>query len=402
MPKPFEGIRILDFSQVVSGPYGTEQLALLGADVIKFERPPRGDEARTFCVSKDLLDRGLGSSFLSLNAGKRSMSLDLKKPESIEIIRKLIPTADVVVENFRPGVMARLGLGYEDVRGIKSDIVYCSITGYGQSGPDAGAPAYDGAIQAASGVMSITGHPDGGPLRVGFPFSDAATGLASALAISGALYRRLVTGKGQYIDMAMVDASLSMMAQVVGFWLIGGTVPGRLGNMAWSRRPTSDMFKTKDGYIMLVVNTEPQFLTFTRAIGLPDLHADPRFVDWPSRTANIAALRQEIEKALAVRGSVEWELHLKAAGVAASMVKNIAEVLESEQMKCRDFVLTLDGTVGIDGPIRVLNAPYSCDEDSPGTDSPPPGIGQHNEEILRECGLSDEEIARLRSQGVFF
>ena len=402
MSRPFEGIRILDFSQVVSGPYGTEQLALLGADVIKFERPPGGDESRTFCTSKELLALGLGSSFLSLNAGKRSMSLDLKKPAAIELVKRLIPSAHVIVENFRPGAMARMGLGYDEVRRIKPDIVYCSITGYGQEGPDANAPAYDGAIQAASGVMSVTGETDGRPLRVGFPFSDVAAGAATALAISAALYRRLATGKGQYIDLAMVDATLSMMSPIVGYWLIAGTVPGRLGNMAWSRRPTSDMFKTRDGYLMFVVNTEPHFLKFCDAIGRPDLPADPRFTDWPSRSENVVALRAEIEGALAARGSVEWEPHLKAAGVTVSRVKNIAEVLQSEQMAYRNLLLTLEGTAGIDAPIRVLNAPYSCNEDGPGTDRPPPGIGQHNEEILHELGLAEADIAQLRSTGVLY
>lgn len=402
MSKPFEGIRIIDFSQVLSGPYGTEQLALLGADVIKFERPPIGDEARTFCTSKDLLARGLGSSFLSLNAGKRSMSLDLKKPAAIELVKRLIPSADVIVENFRPGAMARMGLSYEDVLKIKPDIVYCSITGYGQKGPDANSPAYDGAIQAASGVMSVTGEPDGRPLRVGFPFSDVAAGAATALAIAASLYRRLATGKGQYIDLAMVDTTLSMMSPIVGYWLIAGTVPGRLGNMAWSRRPTSDMFKTRDGYLMFVVNTEPHFLRFCNAIGRADLPADPRFTDWPSRSENVVALRAEIESALAARGSLEWEPHLKAAGVTVSRVKTIADALQSEQMAYRNLVLTLHGTAGIDGPIRVLNAPYSCNEDSPGTDRPPPGIGEHNDEILHELGLTGEDIAQLRLTGVLF
>jgi CoA:oxalate CoA-transferase len=339
---------------------------------------------------------------LSLNAGKRSMSLDLKKPEAIELVKRLISTAHVIVENFRPGVMARMGLGYEDVVKIKPDIIYCSVTGYGQKGPDANAPAYDGAIQAASGIMSITGEPDGRPLRVGYPFSDASAGIATALAIAASLYRRLVTGKGQYIDLAMVDATLSMMSQVVGFWLIGGKMPVRLGNLAWSRKPTSDMFKTRDGYLMFVVNTEPQFLTFCKAIGRPDLPADTRFKDETGRSKNSVELRAEIENALSVRGSVEWERYLKTANVAVSRVMTIPDAFQSEQMAYRNLVLTLHGTAGINGPIRVLNAPYLCNEDSPGTDSPPPSMGEHNEEVLHELSLTEDDIAQLRSKGVFF
>lgn len=396
MTKPFEGIRILDFSQVISGPYGTELLALQGADVIKFERPPFGDESRTFCLNPDLIARGTGSAYLSLNAGKRSMALDLKFPEAREIVLRMAADADVLVENFRPGVMARLGLDYKAIAEVRPDIIYCSISGYGQDGPEANAPAYDGAVQAASGIMSITGFPENGATRVGFPFSDAATGSAAAFAIASALYRRLATGKGQYIDLAMLDASLSMMSPVVGFWLIGGGLPYQIGNLAWSRRPTSDMFRTRDDFLMLVVNSEAHFRVFCREIGLGALHEEPMFADWPARQKNSAELRTRIENALQRHGAATWEGILRTAGIAASRVASISDVIEGAQIRHRELVLSLDGAVGFEEPLRVLNAPFRSPEDGPGTTVPPPACGQHTEEILKDIGVSDEEIEGLR------
>jgi len=401
MSRPFENIRILDFSQVISGPYATELLALMGADVIKFERPG-GDETRTFCVNPDLLAKGLGSAYLSLNAGKRSVALDLKNPEAIEIVKRLVRNADVVVENFRPGTMARLGLGYDHLKTIKPDLVYCSISGFGQDGPGADSPAYDGAVQAASGIMSITGAPEHGPMRVGFPFSDVATGSAAALAIAGALMRKAVSGRGQYIDVAMVDASLSMMSPVIGYWLIGGELPGQIGNMAWSRRPTSDLFKTRDDYLMLVINREEHFLTFCETIGRPDLPADPRFADWPLRTQNRSALQAEITSALAADGAASWEVRMKAAGLAAARVASLRDVLESPQTAHRDMLLKLEGTAGLDRPITVLNTPFKYAEDPCGTDRPPPGCGQHTNEVLAEAGYSESEVATMRANRVMW
>ncbi len=396
MTRPFDGIRVLDFSQVISGPYATELLALQGADVVKFERPPFGDESRTFCLDPELIARGAGSAYLSLNAGKRSMALDLKFPEAREIVLRMVADADVVVENFRPGVMARLGLDYEAISRVRPDIIYCSISGYGQDGPEANSPAYDGAVQAASGIMSITGFPENGATRVGFPFSDVATGSAAAYAIASALYRRLSTGKGQYIDLAMIDASLSMMSPVVGFWLIGGGLPHQIGNLAWSRRPTSDMFRTSDDFLMLVVNSEVHFRIFAREIGLGDLHEDPRFADWTARHSHSTELKALIEGALLAQDAATWERQLRAAGIAASRVASIADVIESEQIRHRGLVLSIDGAEGFDKPLRVLNAPFKSPKDGPGTDIPPPACGQHTVDILTQIGVSEQEIERLR------
>ncbi len=402
MSRPFEGIRILDFSQVVSGPFATNLLTLMGADVIKFERPPGGDESRTFCASKELLALGMGSAFLALNAGKRSVAVDLKQPEVIALILRLIETADVIIENYRPGVMARLGLGYEAVKRVKPDIIYCSISGYGQEGPERDAPAYDGAVQAAAGVMSITGYPEHHPVRVGFPFADASTGSAAALAISGALYRKLSTGKGQYIDIAMVDATLSMMTQIVAFTSVAGVVPGRIGNQAWSRRPTSDMFRARDEYLSLVVNSEAHFQTLFKTLGREDVLSDPRFADWDARSAHVQALREAIEGALSSDTAEVWVARLKTAGVAAARVKDIGQALASPQMKHRNLLLTVPGPKGLDRPVTVMNAPFLCNEDGPGTDRPAPTVGEHTEAVLREAGCDEATIEAMRRSGAIW
>jgi crotonobetainyl-CoA:carnitine CoA-transferase CaiB-like acyl-CoA transferase len=402
MARPFEGIRILDFSQVVSGPFATGLLTLMGADVIKFERPPGGDESRSFCASPELLALGAGSAFMALNVGKRSTTLDLKHPQAIEAIKRLVRDADVVIENYRPGVMARLGLGYDALKAIKRDLIYCSISGYGQEGPEAGSPAYDGAIQAACGIMSITGAPEAGPMRVGFPFSDAATGQSAALAIAGALFRRQASGKGQYIDIAMVDASLAMMTQIVAFCSVAGFNPGQIGNMAWSRRPTSDLFRCADGHLMLVVNSEPHYATLFRTIGRPEVLEDARFATWALRSEHALALRGIMEAALAADTVENWERRLKAAGVAAAQVKSIGEALASPQMAHRNLLLTVPGPKGVDRPVTVMNAPFLCDEDGPGTDRPPPACGEHNDVVLAEAGYTEQEIAALHAVGAFW
>lgn len=401
MARPFEGIRVLDFSQVVSGPFATALLTLMGADVIKFERPP-GDESRSFCISPELLAQGAGSAFIALNCGKRSVSLDLKHPRAIEAVRRLVAGADVVVENYRPGVMARLGLGYAALKEVRPDLIYCSISGYGQEGPEVASPAYDGAIQAASGIMSITGTTEGGPMRVGFPFSDAATGSSAALAISGALFRRQREGKGQYIDLAMVDASLSMMTQIVAFTSVAGVVPGQIGNMAWSRRPTSDLFRAADGSLMFVVNSELHYALLFRTIDRPEVLEDPRFATWALRSQNVAALRAIIEEALATDTVANWERRLKAAGVAVAQVKNIGQALASPQMAHRNLLQTVPGPPGVDRPVTVMNAPFLCDEDGPGVERAAPGIGEHNAEVLAEAGYSPEEIAAFAREGAFW
>ncbi|MFT5433139.1 MAG: crotonobetainyl-CoA:carnitine CoA-transferase CaiB-like acyl-CoA transferase, partial [Myxococcota bacterium] len=229
MSKPFDGVRVLDFSRVIAGPYASEMLALLGADVVKVEHPLRGDDGRDQSMKPRYAARKYGTVFLSLNAGKRSLGLDLKHEAAREVLERLIAGADVVLENFRPGVMARLGLDYDAVKALNPRVVYCSISGFGQTGPASASPAYDGRVQATSGMMALTGYPESGPVRVGFAVCDAATGMSAAFAIASALYRRSQTGEGDHIDVAMLDTALSFMAANVQEVLAHGEVQPLLG-----------------------------------------------------------------------------------------------------------------------------------------------------------------------------
>ncbi|MBT7760291.1 MAG: CoA transferase, partial [Rhodospirillaceae bacterium] len=283
MSKPFEGVRVLDFTQVFAGPFGTFQLALLGADVIKVERPG-GEEMRNGPLSKEWSDRGMAPGWLAINANKRNIALDLKDPESIEIVKRLAAKADIVTENFRPGVMERLGIGYEALSAINPSLIYCAVSGFGQNGPERNTPSYDGRIQAVSGIMSITGHEGTGPTRAGFAVCDAIGGMTSAFAIASALFQRTHTGKGQCIDVSMLDSTLAFLSPLVSEHTTTGHVHGQYGNQAISRRPTANLFKVGDDNLLLAVNTQKQFEALMHAIGQPELLEDPRFADWHGRT----------------------------------------------------------------------------------------------------------------------
>ena len=391
MPRPFEGVRILDFTQVISGPFATQLLASLGADVIKIERPGTGDESRHFCCNRELLEKGMGSGFQSVNAGKRSVALDLKDKKNQAIVRKMTQAADVVVENFRPGVMARLGLAYEDLKAIKPDIIFCSVSGYGQSGPSAGYAGYDGAVQALSGLMSVTGHPECGPTRVGVPIIDMCSGYVAAFAIASALFRRAGTGSGQFIDVSMFDVSLSTMRSAIAWWQAGGD-PVLRGNQAWTRIPTSDTFQASDGQFMLVVNNERQFRILLSVVDREDILEDARFTDWPSRIKNGIALRTLLEERFATDTAKGWEERLTNAGLAVAIIKTIPDAMQHPQLSYRSLI-SEKGMSAKSGsePISFLNAPFMCTEGGPSLDRPPPELGMHTEELLKEFGLDDSD-----------
>ncbi|HWN56428.1 MAG TPA: CoA transferase, partial [Methylomirabilota bacterium] len=290
MTKPFAGVRILDFTRYLAGPYGTYQLALLGADVVKIESR-EGDETRASPADRAWAERKMAPSFLSMNGNKRSITLDLRRPEAVEIVQRLAVGADVVWENFRGGVMDRLGLGYKALSAINPRLIYCAVSGFGQTGPERTTAAFDGKLQAMSGIMSITGDPASGPTRAGFALCDTIGGVTAALAVASALYQRTHTGRGQLVDVAMLDAALAFIAGPVSEYTVAGIEQRQIGNGSVSRKPTASRFRARDGYIVLAVLTEKQFAGLMRALGRADALDDPRFKDWPSRTANEPALR---------------------------------------------------------------------------------------------------------------
>jgi crotonobetainyl-CoA:carnitine CoA-transferase CaiB-like acyl-CoA transferase len=296
--KPFANVRIIDFTRVLAGPFASYQLALMGADVIKIEAHG-GDDMRYGGADKAWSARGMAPGWLAVNANKRSLTLDLKKPEGIAIAKRLAESADVVIENFRPGVMDGLGIGYEALSAINPRLIYCAVSGFGQTGPERGAAAFDGMIQAMSGLMSITGHAETGPTRAGFPACDVTAGATAAFGVASALYQRTHTGRGQLVDVAMLDAMLAFLGGQVAEWTVTGKRPPQAGNLSVTRKPTGDMFPTADGYIVLAVMTDRQFESLMRAIGRPEAAADPRFADWDKRIANAGALRAIIVEALA-------------------------------------------------------------------------------------------------------
>jgi len=398
MAAPLAGLRVLDLTNVLAGPFCAYQLALMGAEVIKVETPGTGDLARQLGADPGLSRALMGASFLAQNAGKRSITLNLKHAGGKAAFRALVATADVVVENFRPGVMTRLGLDADALRADHPALVYCAISGFGQEGPMSGAPAYDQIIQGLSGVMSITGDADTAPLRIGYPACDSIGGITAAFAIAAALAGRARSGEGAFIDVSLLDASIATMGWVVSNLLIAGQQPVPMGNDNFTAAP-SGAFRTASGLVNIAANKQEQFVALAEVIGRPDLVADPRFAAREARKINRQALTIEIEAALAARSAAAWEDALNAVGVPAGRVLTVPEALALAQVEQRELIRRFDRVEALDRPLAVVRGGYRIDGEPAPVDAPPPTLGEHTRAILGELGYDPGHIDALAAEG---
>ncbi|WP_433490642.1 CaiB/BaiF CoA transferase family protein [Nocardia grenadensis] len=391
-----EGVRVLDMTNVLAGPFAGYQLALMGADVIKIETPGAGDLARQLGADAELSGENLGVSFLAQNSGKRSVTVNLKTSGGKEVVERLVASADVLLENFRPGVLERPGFGWDRLRAVNPRLVYCAVSGFGASGPMQTRPAYDQVIQGLSGIMSVTGTPDTAPLRVGYPVCDSFGGLAAAFAVSSALLRQQRTGQGAYLDTSMLDAALTSMGWAVSDHLIAGRNPTAMGNENVTSAP-SGTFRTADGALNIAANKQEQFEVLCDVLDRPELVTDPRFVTREDRKRNRDVLRAELEVALKTKSAAEWDEILLDTGVPAAPVVSVPTALRSAQIAYRGLVSTVESPSAAGGTVQVLGLPTHIDGHAVSPVSPPPTLGQHTDEVLAETGFSDADIARLRA-----
>ena len=392
-PLPLTGVRVLDLTNVLAGPFCCYQLALLGAEVIKVERPGGGDLARQLGADPDRNKAGMGVSFLAQNAQKSSITLDMKHARGKELLKRLVKTADVLVENFRPGVMNRLGLGFEILQAENPNLIYCAISGFGQDGPWKNNPAYDQIVQGVAGVMSITGDEETAPLRVGYPLADTIGGMTAAFAISAALNQ---SPRGGFLDISMTDAVISTMGWVVSNYLIGGVTPGAHGNENTTSAP-SGTFATLDQPINITANRDAQWESLARHLGLSALLTHPDYATREDRKQNRHALRAALETVLRQRGSADWTAELNALGVPTGPVLSIPQVLEEEQIRDRGMVAQVQTSAEI---ISLAASPVMIDQTRPAPASPPPQLGQDNHTVWSDLGLTASEIEKLAQERV--
>jgi crotonobetainyl-CoA:carnitine CoA-transferase CaiB-like acyl-CoA transferase len=404
MPGPLSHIRVLDLSRIMAGPWASQLLADLGADVIKVERPGAGDDTRAwgppFLKNADGSDTRDAGYFLSVNRGKRSLTLSLDRPEGQRIARMLAARSDILLENYKVGTLKRFGLDYHALKEENRRLIYCSVTGFGQSGPRRDQAAYDFAIQAMGGLMSITGErddrPGGGPQKVGIPIVDLMTGMYATVAMLAALARRETTGQGEYIDIAMLDVQVGFLANQAMNHLLSGKAPRRTGNAHPNIQP-QDVFPCRDGNLVIVVGNDGQFGKFCEALGRPEWATDERFARNPARVRNLEVLNPMIIAELAKHDRLHWTAALGAAGVPCGPINSIAEAFADPQVKHRGMLFDLPHAGGtrlpqVANPIRFTEAPLERRD-------APPLLGQHTAEILADLGVSKEEMGKLRASG---
>ena len=397
--RPLKKFRILDLTNVLSGPFCCHLLAHLGADIVKVEVPGSGDLARQLGADPDLSKKKMGVSFLAQNAGKKSLTLNLKSVEGKSIFKKLVETADVLVENFRPGVMDRLGLGFEVLKQINCSLIYCAISGFGSTGDLRDKPAYDQIIQGMSGVMSITGDCDSAPLRVGYPVADSIGGLSAALAVTSLLAGRNGELKeAAFVDVSMLAATMSTMGWVVSNYLIAGKEPQPMGNDNFTASP-SGTFRTEEGLINIAANKQEQFEALCRVVGLEQLIEDERFYDRLARLENREVLKQLLEKALSGRSAREWEKDFSAASIPAGLVLTVPEALNNRQWDSNEMIGRFSDLPDI-GDIAIFRPGFRVNGRPLEVADPPPKLGEHTEQILGELGFSHDDIQNLHSKGV--
>jgi len=399
-PRPLHNIRVLDLTHVLAGPLCTYELALMGADVIKIENPDGGDMYRRLGSDDDLNALGMGTSYLGPAANKRSLALDMKSPEGRDIVRRLVAQSDILIQNFRPGVAERLGLGYQDCSALNAKLVYCAISGFGQTGPYRDTPAVDHTIQGISGMMAITGPRDGPPMRVGYAAADTVTGLLAGVAVLGGLVGALRSGTGCFLDVSMFEACLVAQATVYYDFLNTGHVSPRVGSDTLARRGSGGTFATADGYLVVSALSQSAFEQMCKAVGRQDLVSDPRFAHNAGGLEHADALRAILADIFRRDSAKAWEQKLVALGVPAGALNEVPAVAAHPQLQSRGAFTDFASVPGLARGVRTLNAGFQIDGQQLRPNRPPPVLGADTREVLGEMGMADEAIDVLAARGI--
>ena len=400
MSLPLDGVRVIDLTNVLAGPLCSYQMAMLGAEVIKIEVPGVGDLARKMGGDPELGRMGMGASYCAANAGKKSITLNLKHVRGKEIFRRLVKDADVVLENFRPGTMKKLGLDYAALKKINAGLIYCAVSGFGQSGPLSQRPTYDQIIQGFCGLMSVTGDPATAPIRAGFVVCDTTAAITAAFAVCAALYRKQKNGAGEMIDVSMLDASLASMGSwVVSNYFNAGQIPLPRGNENPTASP-SGTYRTGNGLLNIVNNEDKHYERLCDVIGMPELKTDPRFAERNTRIGNREVLRGILEQALQSKSAAEWERLFDEAGVPAGPILSIPEIMAHPQIESRQLIKRFKNVAGTGRDLAVTRVGFRLAGGQPDVDTPPPRLGQDTAAVLGGIGYSASDIDELRRQGV--